>query len=247
VNEPIRITPISDQEAALWRLAREVTGLLDGLPWVLIGGLMVRILEAEHGVTTTWTTGDLDTVLDVRADSTVTRKAATRLQEVSFTPERHDGNLTYRFTRGSDIVDVLAPDHLGGRADIATVPPGETLEALGSRQALNRRRIVTIDAGEGPFALPLPSLLGAIIMKARVVSNTAGRESQPKHRRDLARLLALVPDPAALHREMSKKEHVYLRERSELLDPGHRAWTNVANAENGIIALEILAEANLTK
>jgi len=46
---------------------------------------------------------------------------------------------------------------------------------------------------------------------------------------------------------MSKKEHVYLRELSELLDPGHRAWTNVANAENGIIALEILAEANLTK
>lgn len=247
MNEPIRITPISDEEAALWRLTHEVTGLLDGLPWVLIGGLMVRILEAEHGVTTSWTTGDLDTVLDGRAVSGATRKAATRLQEADFTPERYDENLTYRFTRGSDIVDVLVPDHLGGRADIATVPPGETLEALGSRQALNRRRIVTIDAGEGPFALPLPSLLGAIIMKAQVVSNTAGRKSQPKHRRDLARLLALVPDPAALHGEMSKKEHVYLRERSELLDPGHRAWTSVANAENGIIALEILAEANLTK
>lgn len=31
------------------------------------------------------------------------------------------------------------------------------------------------------------------------------------------------------------------------VDAGHRAWTNVANAGNGIIALEILAEANLTK
>jgi hypothetical protein len=47
-------------------------------------------------------------------------------------------------------------------------------EALGSRQALNRRRIVRIDAGEGPLALPLPSLLGAIIMKARVVSGGTG-------------------------------------------------------------------------
>jgi hypothetical protein len=27
-------------------------------------------------------------------------------------------NLTYRFTRGSDIVDVLAPDHLGERANV---------------------------------------------------------------------------------------------------------------------------------
>lgn len=247
MSESIRITPISDEEAALWRLAHEVTGLLDGLPWVLIGGLMVRILEAEYGVTTSWTTGDVDAVLDGRAVSAATRKASTRLQNADFTPEHHDENLTYRFTRGSDIVDVLAPDHLGGRADIATVPPGETLEALGGRQALNRRRIVTIDAGDGPFALPLPSLLGAIIMKARVVSNSAGRTSQLKHRRDLARLLALVPDPAALHREMSKKEHVYLQERKELLDPAHRAWTNVANSANGILALEILAEAKLTE
>jgi hypothetical protein len=246
VSEPIRITPISDEEAALWRLVREVTGLLDGLPWILIGGLMVRILEAEHGVATTWTTGDLDTVLDVRAVSGAIRQAVTRLQKADFTPERHDENLTYRFIRGSDIVDVLAPDHLGRRADITTVPPDETLEAVGSRQALNGRRIVNIDPGDGPITLPLPSLLGAIIMKARVVSNTAGPMSQSKHRRDLARLLALVPDPVALHGEMRKKEHAYLRERSELLDAGHRAWTNVANAENGIIALEILAEANLT-
>lgn len=246
MNQPIRITPIGDEEAALWRLAREVSGLFDGLPWVLIGGLMVRILEAEHGVTTTWTTGDLDTVLDVRAASRATRKAAARLQEAGFTPERFDQNLTYRFTRGSDIVDVLAPDHLGERADITTVPPDETLEALGSSQALNRRRIVKIDAGDGPFALPLPSLLGAIIIKARVVANTARRKSQPKHQRDLARLLALVPDPAAIHREMSKKEHGYVRDRAELLDPGHRAWINVAHAENGIIALEVLAEARLT-
>lgn len=189
MNEPIRIPPINDEEAALWHLAREVSGLLDGLPWVLIGGLMVRILEAEHGVTTTWTTGDLDTVLDVRALSAATQRAAARLQEAGFTPERHDQNLTYRFSRGS--------------------------------------------------------LLGAIIIKARVVANTSGRRSQLKHQRDLARLLALVPDPAAIHGEMTKKEHGYLRDRGELRNPGYRAWTNVANAENGVIALEVLAQAKL--
>ena len=142
---------------------------------------MVRILEAEYGVTTSWTTGDLDTVLDGRAVSAAARKASTRLQDADFIPEHHDENLTYRFTRGSDIVDVLAPDHLGGRADIAAVPPGETLEALGGRQALNCRRIVTIDAGDGPFALPLPSLLGAIIMKVRISLNWPRQSARNGH------------------------------------------------------------------
>ncbi len=63
----LKITPINDAETEVWRLAREVSGLLQGLPWVLIGGLMVRIIEAEHGVTTDWTTSDVDTVLDIRA------------------------------------------------------------------------------------------------------------------------------------------------------------------------------------
>jgi len=36
--------------------------MLRGLPWILIGGLMVRTLEAERGVTTTFTTVDIDAV-----------------------------------------------------------------------------------------------------------------------------------------------------------------------------------------
>jgi hypothetical protein len=92
-------------------------------------------------------------------------------------------------------VDVLAPDKIGERDDITTVPPGKTLAALGSRQALNRRRVSAVDAGDRPFDLPVPSLWGAIIIKARVVGNVQGKASQGKHERDLARLLALVGDP----------------------------------------------------
>lgn len=151
--EPIAIAPIDDAEAEVWRLTREVALLLTGLPWVLIGGLMVRAAEAERGVTTTFTTGDVDIVLDVRAVSTATAEAATRLLAADFRPQPYGENLTYRFVRGNDVVDVLAPDSLSERADITTVPPGETLGALGSRQALNRRRVVTVDAGDGPFDL----------------------------------------------------------------------------------------------
>ncbi len=239
----ILITPTSPEEIGLWRLAREVTSILAELPWVLVGGLMVRILEAEHGVETTFTTSDVDAVLDVRAVSTATRQAATRLQAAGFEPEPYDGNLTYRFRRGRDIVDVLAPDNIGSRASLITVPPGETLEALGGRQALNRRRLVTLDAGDGPFEVPLPSLVGAIVIKARVAGNVQNRLSRPKHERDLARLLALVKDPKAARAELTRKEQGYLRERGALTDPSHRAWRNVTGAEDGVAALLILGEA----
>ena len=236
------VHPVNDEDAAVWRLAQEVSGMFTDLPWALIGGLMVRILEIEHGVQAPWLTGDVDTVLDVRIVSTATEEAAARLQAAGFLPQRHDENLTYRFIRDKDIVDVLAPDHLGERAKRTTVPPDETIEALGSRQALNRRRMVTIDAGNGPFELPCPSLTGALVIKARVAENVQGRRSQDKHERDLARLLALVPDPLATRHELSRKERGYFRARENMTDVDHVAWTDVPNAENGAIALSILGE-----
>ncbi|HSV92924.1 MAG TPA: hypothetical protein VLH81_07600, partial [Desulfobacterales bacterium] len=213
---PIGINALDEADAALWRLTREVAAVLDGLPWVLIGGQMVRVMEAEHGVTMALTTGDVDTLLDVRAVSTATEEAAARLQAAHFEPQRYADNLTYRFIRGDDIVDVLAPDHLGERTKKTTVAPDETLEALGGRQALNRRRVVHIDAGDGPFEVPLPSLIGAIVMKARVVGSTKGRRSQSKHERDLARLLALVRDPTVEGAGLNNKERGYLRARADM-------------------------------
>ncbi len=238
----VDIRAINEEEVALWRVTREVTAMLQGLPWILIGGLMVRALEGERGVMTTFTTVDVDAVLDVRAVATATEQAATRLQAAGFEPERRGGDLTYRFVRGTDIVDVLAPDHLGERARRTTVPPDETLEALGSRQALNRRRLMMIDAGDGPFEIPLPSLIGAIVLKARVAGNVQGKPSQSKHERDLARLLALVRDPAQEGAELNRNERGYLRARTDLAGIDHRAWWNVANAEVGVDALLSLGD-----
>lgn len=235
----IKITPVDDAEAEVWKLAREVSGLLRDLPWVLIGGLMVRIIEAEHGVTTEWTTGDVDTVLDIRAVPTATEEAPRRLMAADFQPEREE-DLVFRFVRGHDIVDVLAPDNMGDRAKRTTVPPDETVEALGSRQALSRARTVTVDAAAGPFDLPVPSLTGAVVIKARVVGDVQNPKTRAKHERDLARLLALVEDPVAMRAELSKNERGYLRQRADMMSGTHRGWSRVSNAEDGAIALSIL-------
>ncbi|MEX1172582.1 MAG: hypothetical protein WEG56_08215 [Chloroflexota bacterium] len=235
----VTITPIDDAETEVWRLAREVSGLLRGLPWVLIGGLMVRIIEAEHGVTTEWTTGDVDTVLDVRAVSTATEEASRRLMAANFVPEREE-DLVFRFVRGNDIVDVLATDNLGGRAKLTTVPPNSTMQAIGSRQAISRSRVLTIDTGDSQFNVPVPSLVGAIVIKGRVVGNIQNPKTRVKHERDLARLLALAENPVAMRSELSRSERGYLRQRADMMSDAHRAWARVPNAEDGAIALSIL-------
>ena len=38
-------------------------------------------------------------------------------------PERHEERLTYAFVRGNDVVDLPAPDLLGKREKLTTVPP----------------------------------------------------------------------------------------------------------------------------
>ncbi len=169
----VRMLPATDADADLWRLTREVADLLRGIPWVLIGGQMVAIIEAEHGAIVGRATRDVGALVDVRALSDATLEAARRLQDAGFVPERHEEHLTYRFVRDTDVVDVLVPDHVGQRADLRTVPPDTTLETLGGRQALNRRRTLIADAGHGPFELPIPSLASAIITKARAASRPA--------------------------------------------------------------------------
>ena len=240
---PVSIVPIGEAEDDLWRLLREVSTLLRGLPWTLVGGLMVRVIEAEHGAITTWTTGDIDTVLDVRALSNATEAAAARLVEAGFEPQPYADGLTYRFIRASDVVDVLAPDNMGPRASRVTVPSGETIEAIGSRAALNRRRWLVVDAGDGPFEIPIPSLLGAIVMKARVAGDIQNPVIVAKHERDLARLLALVANPVAARAELSTKERGYLAARAGLTTANHPAWRGVPGAEDGAIALGVMTGA----
>jgi hypothetical protein len=108
-------------------------------------------------------------VIDVRR-----RHAADRLEDAGFVPQQTIDGLACRFVRGDDIVDLLAPDHLGRRADLVTVPPGRTLEAVGGRQALERRRVVTVDVAGQRFALPVPTSATSMPF------SSAGRWGQPK-------------------------------------------------------------------
>lgn len=234
----LEIESRNDADARLWLTLREVCELFDGLPWVLVGGLMVRLLETEHGRATPVATIDVDAIIDVRAMTLGTREAAHRLVDHGFQPERPDRKTVYRFTRAGDIVDVLAPEGLGPRADIVTVPPASTFQTVGGSRALRGRRRLAVSVDATSFEVPVPDLAGAIIIKARAA--TSATTSATKHERDLARLLALVDHPYEMRDTMSGKERGYVQRHRALTDPSHAAWSQVADAQRGSQNLSIV-------
>lgn len=201
---------------------------------------MVFLLAYEHDLPIGRTSGDVDVMMDVRALAGATQEASATLVRLGYqlAPPSPDGR-AHRFRRLDAVVDVLAPDGAGARAPLFTVPPGRTIAVAGGTQALERSRHVPVLLDGREIELPCPSVLGAILIKARAVDVA---EDPDKHRRDLTLLLAMVRDPRSLRDEMRKTERGWLRRRRELLDPRHPAWRTTPNAEDARIALEILAE-----
>lgn len=201
---------------------------------------MVFLLAYEYDLPIGRTSGDIDLMMDIRALTGATQEASTTLQRLGYEldPPTPDGR-AHRFRRGDDVVDVLAPDGTGARASLLTIPPGRTIAVAGGSQALARSRQVRLLLEGRDVVIPCPTLLGAILVKARAVDVA---EDPDKHRRDLALLLAAVEDPRSMRDEMRKTERGWLRGRSELLDSRFPAWRTTPSAEQARIALEILLE-----
>jgi hypothetical protein len=237
---PIEIRTSDEAELGLWRATAELATALPKGSWTLVGAQMVFLLAYEHDLPIGRTSGDVDLMMDVRALTGATHEASTTLERLGYEldPPSPDGR-AHRFRRGDDVVDVLAPDGAGARVSLFTIPPGRTIAVAGGTQALERSRQVPVLLEGREIELPCPSVLGAILIKARAVDVA---EDPDKHRRDLALLLAMVDDPRSLRDETRKTERGWLRRRSELLDPRHPAWRTTPGAEEARIALEILVE-----
>lgn len=237
----IDLAPRDDTERALWAATLDLADLLAGIPWTLIGAQMEMLHAFEAGELPGRTTGDLDLLFDVRADVGATGEATKRLLRVGFTESgpSPDG-IAHRFKKDVVVVDVLAPDGLGQRTSRATVEGGRTVQVPGGTQALERNELVDVQLGDRLGALPRPSLLGAILLKARAVG--AAPDEAAKHRGDLAFLLGLVADPRTLARKLRKSERKWLRTRRELIDRSNPAWRGSRRPDDAFLALEILVQ-----
>jgi len=232
----VAIPPGGEAEARVWATALEVSRLFADVPWVLIGALMVMLLERASGRASGRATGDVDAVVDVRVLAGGTRAAAERLVAAGF--ELLSAEHPYRFVRGGSQVDLLAPDHLGGHADLTTIHPATTTQIPGGSRALATARHIDVDvAGIGSGSLPVPSLAGALVLKAHAWhARRADRDVA-----DLVRLLALVEDVDTVRIELKPTERRALARVVPLTDNAHRFWRSIVDPDEAQAAFARLS------
>lgn len=193
MTEPIVLPAMTGAQAASWHALMD---LHERLPdhWTLVGGQMVHLHCAEHGVSPERPTEDADTVLDVRAARDILAQFTGALADLRFKPDTSGDGLQHRWERMADgaQIDVLLPDGVGQRAAARHgVGGAPTLETPGGSQALARSESVTVTAEGRTGQVRRPSLVGALVMKA-AAHTAAGDAGKARHRRDFVTLSGLA-------------------------------------------------------
>jgi hypothetical protein len=227
VSSPIVLPTLGDPVDELWEVLIELGERLD-VPWTLVGGQMVLLHAIEHGTVPPQLSQDGDIVADIRAAPHGLRQVVALLDQLSFGLDgiSTDGT-AHRYVRPGRnrgrpvVIDVLAPDGLGARADLTTTHPGRTLQVPGGTQALSRTERVLVQVPGRVGTVPRPNLLGAIVAKA----GACGLPGDPaRHLRDLGLLCALIDDPFNLTDDLTATDRKRLKLAGDLNDTGHPVW-----------------------
>ncbi|MHB8491535.1 MAG: hypothetical protein ACYDA6_04875 [Solirubrobacteraceae bacterium] len=207
---------------ALWETTANIAQALgEDRPWCLVGGLMVALFALEAGKNPRATT-DIDILGDARQRPSVVEWAAKRLDQMGdglhevtgF--EREKG---FRFNVAGQVVDILAPDGLGKAA--GTVGGLQTIQIPGDTQALSRTEVVELVVGDTAVRFRRPTLIAAILLKARSLPVHSQPEDQ---REDLVMLLGLLDDPRRARQHLSRTELRWLRRIEDRLDLSNPAF-----------------------
>jgi hypothetical protein len=219
------VDPPTAEAQRLWDLTLDLAEAFGAdNDWVLVGGLMVQLFGFEHADDSRPTV-DIDVLGGSRKRPAMTKRAARivtdRGGEVAM-PPRSAKDLGYRFELDGSVVEILGPDGL--KSDPPTIGNLTTFQAEGGTQALARAETVQVWLGDrAPTEIRRPNLLGAILIKGRVVAKK--RDKFESDRQDLIRLLSYVDDPRALATdgELRSTEREWLKKVEALLafeDPG---------------------------
>jgi len=219
----IRVDPVAPEAGRLWAVTLELAEALGTeRQWSLIGGLMVQLHGHEHGDDLRPTV-DIDLLGAARKAPAMTEQIAALLArrgaKVAL-PPRSDPQLGYRFELDGEIIEVLGPDGL--KEDPKTLAGLTTFQVSGGTQALQRTEVVLVSLdGAPPVAVRRPNLLGAILIKTRVVAKRR-KQKFASDREDLIRLLSYIEDPRALASEgqLKSSEKRWLRDVEGLLGFG---------------------------
>lgn len=212
---PIEIRPGNEGARKLWQAVSKVASHLPQQGWCLVGGLMVQLHAFEHAANPR-PTGDIDLLGDARAKPSQTEQIGRTIDELGgglVNPPSTDPQLGQRFEIDGQTVDVLGPDGLN--AAPRTLGKQVTVQIPAGTQALRRSESVEVSIDDDPpFRLLRPSLLGAILLKARALRVHSRPEDQQE---DLVLLLSFAADPSQLAGELKGNESKWLEEAEEQL------------------------------
>jgi hypothetical protein len=213
----IHIDLVDPDTMELWRTVAKVAQELSGqnIRWCLVGGLMVALFAIEAGQIQR-PTRDIDILGDARGRPSGTEAVTERLDSLGGTLQEIgglDAKKGFRFAVHGQVVDVLAPDGL--RRPALTRGPLQALPIPGGTQALQRAEPLEIVVGDERALLYRPTLLGAILLKAR---SLRVHDRPADQREDLVTLLALMTDPRSARAAMKATEVNWLRAIQEPLD-----------------------------
>ena len=227
----IELPPLGDEDA-LWHTLLDLGERVPG-GWAVIGGQMTLLHVLEHGAQPVRLSRDLDLVADIRADPRALRVLADALIDLGYeSAPAGVEEIAHRFTRETAVVDLLAPDNVGGRASLRT-RGGTSVEVGGATFALGRAEPVAVRACGRQGRVPRPDLVGALLIKAVA----ARRDRRPeRHLHDLAILLSLVADPARVAAGLGRKNTRHLVAVSALHDTDHEAWNLLGGSRARAIA-----------
>ncbi len=124
-------------------------------------------------------------------------------------------------------------------ARVVTDGVARTVRVAGGTQALRRSSPVEAQTRGVTGAVPVPNLLGAILVKARAIDVDDVPDAQ---RADVAFLLSLVKDPEPLLHDITRAERGWLRHHTDTLgDLANPCWREIDNAEDGLLVFRRLA------
>ena len=233
----------------LWEELLILSAKTKRVPWMLIGGQMMLLHTLEHGREPLQVSQDGDAIADIRARPDALLAFVRALESEGFesdgmSPDGRAHRYKHKTFDPPVLVDVLAPDNVGPRANLTTTPPGRTVEVPGGTQALHRIEEVEVVLASGSRGLmPRPDLLGAIVIKAGA---TTLAERRDRHFNDLALLCSLVADPFEMREQMRDSDKRWLRRAGELAKDDHSSWALIdpAYRADGQSALKILLAAD---
>ena len=208
-------------------------------PWVLIGAQMVALHGWAVGRTQIRPSGDADLLVNVRTVTSGTELMGQALIERGYqldgaSPE----GVGHRFRSDLVRLDVLGPDGLGPKTSLRTAEGAHTIEVPGGSQALQRREEFDVQSRHRSGRVPVPSLLGAILVKVRAILVDDNPRAQ---KRDVGFLLSLVQDPDSLASDLARSERRWLREHPYLADSNHESYVGLPEAEDAAIVYRRLA------